>query len=67
MNHFTSATSVGVAETFVVLGIVYFISMTIGALAIRVPPPDWKPAGWTPPRSSQQDDHHATTCISIRR
>ncbi|MPV59526.1 MFS transporter [Burkholderia sp. HI2761] len=49
MNHFKSATSVGVAETFIVLGIAYFISMSIGSLAIRVPPAGWKPAGWTPP------------------
>ncbi|MDR5733617.1 OFA family MFS transporter [Caballeronia sp. LZ025] len=49
MNYFKSATSTGVAETFVVLGVLYFISMTIGALAIRIPPADWKPAGWTPP------------------
>lgn len=49
MNHFKSATSVGVAETFVVLGVVYFISMMIGSLAIRIPPHGWKPAGWTPP------------------
>jgi MFS family permease len=49
MNHFKSATSNGAAETFVVLGIVYFISMSIGALAIRVPREGWKPAGWTPP------------------
>ena len=44
-----SDTSAGVAQTFVVLGVAYFISMSIGALAIRVPAPDWKPAGWTPP------------------
>lgn len=49
MNHFKSATSVGVAQTFLVLGVAYFISMTIGSLAIRVPPPGWKPEGWTPP------------------
>ncbi|CAG9274517.1 L-lactate MFS transporter [Paraburkholderia unamae] len=49
MKHFASETSAGVAQTFVVLGIAYFISMTIGAIAIRVPAPDWKPAGWTPP------------------
>ncbi|HTH94004.1 MAG TPA: OFA family MFS transporter, partial [Rhodocyclaceae bacterium] len=49
MNMFKSATSVGVAETFVVMGILYFISMTIGALAIRIPPDNWKPAGWEPP------------------
>ncbi|PMS17873.1 MFS transporter [Trinickia dabaoshanensis] len=54
MNHFKSATSVGVAETFVVLGIAYFISMTIGAMAIRVPPADWKPAGWVPPDTSHK-------------
>lgn len=48
MGHFKTASSVGVAETFVVMGVLYFISMTIGSLAIRVPPPDWKPAGWTP-------------------
>ncbi len=54
MNHFRSATSIGVAETFVVLGIAYFISMSIGALAIRVPPADWKPAGWTPPATNQK-------------
>ncbi|ATF85797.1 MULTISPECIES: L-lactate MFS transporter [Burkholderia] len=52
MNHFKSATSIGVAETFVVLGIAYFISMTIGAFAIRVPAPGWKPAGWEPPARS---------------
>jgi MFS family permease len=49
MNHFKTATSNGVTETFVVLGIIYFISMTIGALAIRVPRANWTPAGWTPP------------------
>ena len=53
MNHFHSATSNGVSETFVVLGIAYFISMSIGALAIRVPAADWKPAGWTPPVANQ--------------
>jgi MFS family permease len=49
MKHFESASSVGVMEAFLVMGTLYFISMVIGSLAIRVPPPDWKPAGWTPP------------------
>ena len=49
MDHFKTATSVGVTETFVVMGVIYFISMAIGALAIRIPPSDWKPAGWVPP------------------
>ncbi|MGR8952293.1 MAG: L-lactate MFS transporter [Gammaproteobacteria bacterium] len=49
MDHFKSATSVGVVETFMVMGSVYFVSMLIGALTIRIPPADWRPAGWSPP------------------
>jgi MFS family permease len=44
-----SATSVGVIEAFLVMGGLYFLSMMIGALTIRIPPPDWRPYGWTPP------------------
>ncbi|GAC1630375.1 MAG: OFA family MFS transporter [Nevskia sp.] len=49
MAQFASATSVGVAETFLVLAAVYFVFMLGGALGYRVPPNGWKPAGWTPP------------------
>jgi MFS family permease len=49
MDHFKSATSVGVLETFLVMGSLYFVSMLIGALTIRIPPNGWKPEGWTPP------------------
>ncbi len=49
MEHYKSATSVGVAETFVTLGLIYLVAMLCGALGFRVPPPDWKPAGWTAP------------------
>lgn len=54
MKHFQSSTSVGVAETFLVMGALYFISMTIGSLAIRIPPSDWKPDGWTPPAEAKK-------------
>ncbi|OQW69407.1 MAG: MFS transporter [Proteobacteria bacterium ST_bin11] len=49
MDYFKSAESVGVTQTFVVMGCLYFCSMMIGALTIRIPPPSWQPAGWTPP------------------
>jgi MFS family permease len=49
MDHFKSATSVGVVEAFMVMGGLYFVSMLIGALTIRIPPNGWKPEGWTPP------------------
>jgi MFS family permease len=49
MDQFKSATSVGVMETFLVMGGIYFLSMFIGALTIRTPPENWQPAGWVPP------------------
>jgi len=54
LDHYKSATSVGVSETFITLGIVYFISMLFGAFLFRVPPPGWKPAGWEPPPPNTQ-------------
>jgi nitrate/nitrite transporter NarK len=51
---FASPDSTGVAETWVVLGIVYLLFMTGGAFGYRLPPPGWKPAGWVePPRRAQ--------------
>jgi MFS family permease len=49
MNHFRTATSVGVQETFAVLGLIYFVAMLAGAFGYRLPPPGWRPAGWGPP------------------
>ena len=49
MDHFKTASSVGVAETFAVMGCLYFVSMLIGSLAIRIPPENWQPEGWVAP------------------
>ncbi|GAA2108375.1 OFA family MFS transporter [Actinomadura alba] len=38
----------GVAQTFLVHGVVYAVFMSFGVLLVRVPAPDWRPAGWTP-------------------
>jgi MFS family permease len=43
----------GVAETFLVLGLAYFVIMLIAAFSYRIPAPGWKPAGWAPPDESQ--------------
>ena len=48
MNHFRTAHSVGVWETFLVLAAVYFVFMMAGAFGYRVPPEGWRPAGWHP-------------------
>src|SRR5690348_14308056 len=49
MSKFNTATHVGVAETFIVLGVVYFFFMIVGSVIVRVPAPGWLPAGYTPP------------------
>jgi MFS family permease len=46
---FKSAGDVGVWQTFLTMGVVYFIFMMIGAFAYRVTPAGWQPDGWTPP------------------
>ena len=56
MNFFSSNSSVGVAPTFVVMGLIYFASMTLGAITIRVPSADWKPEGWEPEESGDNDN-----------
>jgi MFS family permease len=49
MKHFATPTDVGVAKTFVTMGLIYFVAMLCGAFGYRLPPPGWRPAGWTPP------------------
>jgi len=39
----------GAADTFLTLGIVYFIVMIIASFSFRVPAKGWKPEGWQPP------------------
>ena len=46
--------SVGVAQTFVVIGLIYFTVMMIAAFSYRIPAPGWQPAGWTPPDATHR-------------
>jgi MFS family permease len=48
MKHFATPTSVGVTQALLVLAAGYFVFMMGGALSYRIPPEDWKPAGWNP-------------------
>ncbi len=60
INYFKTPTDVGVWQTFVVMGVIYFVFMTIGAFAYRVTPAGWQPEGWTPPseKKSMISEHH---------
>lgn len=39
----------GVNGTFLIFGIIFAVSVTIGGLLLSNPPKGWKPAGWNPP------------------
>lgn len=48
MAHFKGAAPMGVAPTFIALGIIYFLFMQFGVWTIRVPADNWAPAGYVP-------------------
>ena len=50
---FSSATHVGVAETFVALGLGYLCFMMVGAAIVRLPPAGWVPEGYVGPSESR--------------
>jgi MFS family permease len=54
MSKFHTATHVGVAETFIVLGVVYFFFMIVGSIIVRIPAPGWRPEGYVAPTASKK-------------
>ena len=54
MKRFATSTSVGVWETFVTMGVIYFGAMVFGAFGYRVPRDGWRPAGWSPPEPKRE-------------
>ena len=45
----------GLMGTFLTMGTVYFLSMVLGSITIRIPATDWKPDGWTPPAEDAEE------------
>ncbi len=54
MSEFSSASHVGVAEAFVVMGLVYMAFMLVGAAIVRIPTPGWVPAGYSAPKQPRR-------------
>ena len=52
--------SVGVMRTFAILGVVYFLAVTIPAFFMQDPPPNYRPAGWTPSATQQRQGSSRT-------
>lgn len=44
----------GLLQTFLTLAGIYAVVITLGAIVIRVPHPDWRPAGWDPSKAASK-------------
>ena len=44
----------GVAETFLIIGLIYLAVMLIAAFSYRIPADGWKPSGWTEPSETER-------------
>ncbi len=62
MKFYATPTSVGVLQTFVTMGILYFVLMMFGVFTVRVPAADWKPEGYAPP---VKNDNAMITTASV--
>ena len=67
MKAYAGAGSVGVWQTFLTMAAIYFVFMMIGALAYRVPPTGWKPAGWTPPAGQASNAMITTRHVHLNK
>jgi MFS family permease len=54
MKYYATPTSVGVVETMLTMGLIYFAFMMFGVFTVRVPAPGWKPAGFVPSAQPQK-------------
>jgi MFS family permease len=71
IGHFSSADSVGVWQSMIVMGSIYFCLMMIGVLLVRVPPDGWKPEGYVPTNNAgkmiTQNHVDADTAIKTKQ
>src|SRR5260370_6705198 len=65
MAHFRTAVSNGVLETFVTMGVIYFMFMMIGFYAARIPAADRVPAGWIAPAQPQRLVTSAEVAVAL--
>lgn len=53
--------SVGAAQTFLTIGVIYFLVMMVAAFSYRIPPEGWTPKGWTPPSEEENGKRMMTS------
>ena len=55
----------GVAEAFILIGLIYLAVMLIAAFSYRVPPKGWRPDGWQEPDEDTRDKLISTANVDI--
>jgi MFS family permease len=65
MEHFRTSISNGVLETFVTMGVIYFMFMMVGVYSVRVPAQGWKPAGWVAPAKPESLVTRANVAVNV--
>jgi MFS family permease len=59
--YLTGTGTVGVAQTFFTLGLIYFVVMMAAAFSYRLPAAGWTPAGWVPLDADRRDKKMITS------
>ncbi len=54
MQRFATPGDIGVAPTFLVMGVIYLCFMMVGAAIVRVPPLGWAPDGYVAPAQAKK-------------
>jgi MFS family permease len=57
----------GVSAALIILGLIYFVVMSMGAFGFRVPPVGWAPAGWTPAADASARSMITTRHVHLNR
>ena len=65
LDSYAATPAEAIVPTMLTLAAIYAVIMTAGAIVVRVPAPDWKPAGWTP--SPSRTAFHATGDVTATR
>jgi len=63
MAHFKTATSMGVAQAWVAMGVIYFVFMMFGTFTVRLPAPNWLPLGFE--RTAEWEKMMATHNVAV--
>ena len=69
LSTFADAPEDALVGSFLVLGVIYFVAMMLGAMAVKVPADGWRPEGWTPPerqRSAMITGANVTATTAIK-